>query len=440
MELDAEEYSYDYLLYDDPTKREEDVWDHILDGVKIRRKEMLGKDEDEGKWMAWVTFPGAVVAGPCTVVFAEDDEGEDVEEEPEPQSHPIVPLLQPYFQKQEKDRAKEERRVKRGAEKVAKILRGAWAKIVAHYKRTECPDSDSDDQTEEEDAEETSEGDAYTSVGDTGTSVGIAEEDEDGDDASIADLLDADSVDLLRYGTVPPFAQERAASFDLDREGSLDSRSAANLGDILDPDVNGASALVENDSYGSHLAISLALTSLAEKAPSPLRYPQDFSQSPLFTSPVRSEYDSDITQSMLHRESLPSPLLTSSNPESSESPLFTSPPHRYFTSEPSTPAPVETHFLADDLCNENVGDENEAKVIGVPHHLRAYAAVPMPSRDPDSSTKISKPALLRATLRPYQQAGLEWLAGLHARGENGVLADEMGLGRVYVLLRVRPRR
>ncbi|KAF9009295.1 hypothetical protein BDZ89DRAFT_1078560 [Hymenopellis radicata] len=418
---DAEEYSYDYLLYDDPTKRVEDIWDHILDGVKIRRKEMLGRDEDEGKWMAWVTFPVAVAAGPCSVVYAEEDEDdldEDEDEEPEPQPHPIVPLLQPYFQKQEKDRAKEERRVKRGAEKVAKLLRGAWAKVVAHYKRTECPDSDSDDQAEDEDVEGTSEGDEYTSVGDTGTSQGEGEQEEDEDDASIADLLDADTVGFLRCDTVAPSAQERDTSFDLDREGSLDSGSAADIGDILKSDIYAASAMVENASSitRSPLAISLAATSVTEKVPSPLRYPQESSQSPLFTSPVRSEYDSDVAQLILGRESLPSPLFTSSNPELSESPIFTSPP-------------FETYSLADDPCNEDGGDENEAEVNRVARHLRAYAAVPMPPRDPNTSTKISKPALLRATLRPYQQAGLEWLAGLHARGENGVLADEMGLGK-----------
>ncbi|GAA6008760.1 hypothetical protein JCM11491_003425 [Sporobolomyces phaffii] len=42
---------------------------------------------------------------------------------------------------------------------------------------------------------------------------------------------------------------------------------------------------------------------------------------------------------------------------------------------------------------------------------------------------LQPPFLLRATLRPYQQAGLEWLASLYAGGVNGVLADEMGLGK-----------
>ncbi|GAA5862566.1 hypothetical protein JCM8547_002107 [Rhodosporidiobolus lusitaniae] len=42
---------------------------------------------------------------------------------------------------------------------------------------------------------------------------------------------------------------------------------------------------------------------------------------------------------------------------------------------------------------------------------------------------LQPPFLLRAKLRPYQQAGLEWLASLYAGGINGILADEMGLGK-----------
>lgn len=46
----------------------------------------------------------------------------------------------------------------------------------------------------------------------------------------------------------------------------------------------------------------------------------------------------------------------------------------------------------------------------------------------DDGGKVRPPFLLRGTLRPYQQAGLEWLASLYANKMNGILADEMGLG------------
>jgi helicase SWR1 len=48
--------------------------------------------------------------------------------------------------------------------------------------------------------------------------------------------------------------------------------------------------------------------------------------------------------------------------------------------------------------------------------------------DPEDANRVRPPFLLRGTLRPYQQAGLEWLASLYANKMNGILADEMGLG------------
>ncbi|WVO18354.1 hypothetical protein L204_106069 [Cryptococcus depauperatus] len=43
--------------------------------------------------------------------------------------------------------------------------------------------------------------------------------------------------------------------------------------------------------------------------------------------------------------------------------------------------------------------------------------------------RVRQPFLLRGTLRPYQQSGLEWLASLWNNNMNGILADEMGLGK-----------
>ena len=44
------------------------------------------------------------------------------------------------------------------------------------------------------------------------------------------------------------------------------------------------------------------------------------------------------------------------------------------------------------------------------------------------------PTGLRATLRPYQRRGLDWLAFLHAKGLSGILADDMGLGKTIQTL------
>ncbi|MGW0036556.1 DEAD/DEAH box helicase [Gordonia sp. NPDC003376] len=47
---------------------------------------------------------------------------------------------------------------------------------------------------------------------------------------------------------------------------------------------------------------------------------------------------------------------------------------------------------------------------------------------------IPSPRLLDASLRPYQQRGLEWLAHLSGLGIGGVLADDMGLGKTVQVI------
>jgi superfamily II DNA or RNA helicase len=50
------------------------------------------------------------------------------------------------------------------------------------------------------------------------------------------------------------------------------------------------------------------------------------------------------------------------------------------------------------------------------------------ARASSTSTGVAVPGL-RATLRPYQQEGLDWLQNLRVSGAGGVLADDMGLGK-----------
>ena len=47
----------------------------------------------------------------------------------------------------------------------------------------------------------------------------------------------------------------------------------------------------------------------------------------------------------------------------------------------------------------------------------------------DEIGSAKKPRNLKATLRPYQEAGLSWLKFIHDIGSGGVLADDMGLGK-----------
>ncbi|MEO9327338.1 DEAD/DEAH box helicase [Gordonia aurantiaca] len=47
---------------------------------------------------------------------------------------------------------------------------------------------------------------------------------------------------------------------------------------------------------------------------------------------------------------------------------------------------------------------------------------------------VTPPPTLEATLRPYQQRGLDWLAHLSRLGVGGVLADDMGLGKTLQVI------
>ena len=48
--------------------------------------------------------------------------------------------------------------------------------------------------------------------------------------------------------------------------------------------------------------------------------------------------------------------------------------------------------------------------------------------------EVAVPAALQASLRPYQQQGLNWLQFLRQHGLNGILADDMGLGKTLQTL------
>lgn len=77
-------------------------------------------------------------------------------------------------------------------------------------------------------------------------------------------------------------------------------------------------------------------------------------------------------------------------------------------------APTDTVEIADLLKNarsENQGEEQ-------------------PTAKPELDIRSGQPKILTgATLRPYQLAGMHWLATLYENGLNGILADEMGLGK-----------
>jgi superfamily II DNA or RNA helicase len=50
-------------------------------------------------------------------------------------------------------------------------------------------------------------------------------------------------------------------------------------------------------------------------------------------------------------------------------------------------------------------------------------------RSDSDYSEVALPAAFRATLRPYQQRGVNWMQALRAEGLSGLLADDMGLGK-----------
>ncbi|MGK3203918.1 DEAD/DEAH box helicase [Amycolatopsis sp. MEPSY49] len=57
-----------------------------------------------------------------------------------------------------------------------------------------------------------------------------------------------------------------------------------------------------------------------------------------------------------------------------------------------------------------------------------------------ASAEVAPPPGLRATLRPYQQAGLAWLATMTGLGLGACLADDMGLGKTIQLIALHLHR
>ncbi|MBV7541851.1 DEAD/DEAH box helicase [Acidovorax sp. sic0104] len=73
---------------------------------------------------------------------------------------------------------------------------------------------------------------------------------------------------------------------------------------------------------------------------------------------------------------------------------------------------------------EGVPWEGAAALRGVVAQLQGAGVLP----------EVPLPASVHATLRPYQQQGLNWLQFLRAHGLAGVLADDMGLGKTLQTL------
>jgi helicase SWR1 len=120
--------------------------------------------------------------------------------------------------------------------------------------------------------------------------------------------------------------------------------------------------------------------------------------------------------------STPQPLPVAYDSETEQPDFLTNGASQSVPDAESGTPPVE-----DDDAASAAGEEFEEETR-IPRYLRPYAVAPV---EWDPATAIKPPALLRGILRPYQQAGLEWLVSIHNTNLNCILADEMGLGCVF---------
>jgi superfamily II DNA or RNA helicase len=82
------------------------------------------------------------------------------------------------------------------------------------------------------------------------------------------------------------------------------------------------------------------------------------------------------------------------------------------------------------LSRFQAGWFTELEALGVVRTQSArWRAAVAALADLERPAPVAVPAGLDATLRPYQQDGLDWLAYLHGAGLGGILADDMGLGK-----------
>lgn len=149
---------------------------------------------------------------------------------------------------------------------------------------------------------------------------------------------------------------------------------------------------------------------------------KESSEEPLENSSSRTDNDLLLGLPELERDPV-TPRSRPSSPRTSQTPD---------SQEPEIPIETDSANLNEIVTDADDGTESGLQSMvadggEIKEYLKPFAVAPVQW---DPSTKIIPPLLLRGSLRPYQQIGLEWLASLHMNKTNGILADEMGLGYV----------
>jgi SNF2 family DNA or RNA helicase len=85
-------------------------------------------------------------------------------------------------------------------------------------------------------------------------------------------------------------------------------------------------------------------------------------------------------------------------------------------------APYDAHLVFD--FDKDIVFKGEKELLELSKKLKTF----------DGIKRVEKPKMLNATLREYQQSGVDWLNFLHEFKFGGILADDMGLGKTIQTL------
>ena len=334
------------------------------------------------------------------------------------------------------------------------------------------PDNDNDEEISTL-PDDRSQGPESISVAESNQSEADENENQDDDNE-----YDVDHIEPHRYRSVTSQlddhdidGREEYGLFDADEAGSsaiatpLTDEVHPHNGDILKPDiVTIKTASVDNIQQdpesitAQHVHYQLAKTKTGIQSTSPLAKVTDLMKSTTngHTSPVSIELGAPSPD---HVISLLSSELLSEQQEGQSSPAATTTPDVQTSGihcvkdhseaqvavagEEGKSKSVERTFgeskspREGDSEDESVSETSTRNGTGElvsavltrrwepPKYLQPFAVAHVVW---DPETKLTPPLLLRGSLRPYQQSGLEWLATLHNNNMNGILADEMGLG------------
>jgi len=121
-----------------------------------------------------------------------------------------------------------------------------------------------------------------------------------------------------------------------------------------------------------------------------------------------------------------SPSVIAETEEGEEAQVVVNGFHKESTGDVERAADVELSGDVDGDVIENASEEEEEEEEASEQAEEEEESASEEDEETSERPSLRPPFLLRGSLRPYQQAGLEWLAGLYANGVNGLVSPAHG--------------